>query len=164
MEEPKPIIPAEVDNSEFVDRIAYEPSFFCEGRLAPSAFALTLKGEAYISVFRNSYYSFADIDLPKARTEGDTVAGIAQLLVKEIRSIPSPTPESTVSVTVEATSSPKYPFHAGIFISIDGIPIKGGMQHTTPWLMYVQKELVERATFIPISKLLMHKTQEEGSQ
>ena len=153
MEEPSVFIPESVDDSEVIDRIVYEPSFFCEGRLAPSAFDLTQKGETYISVFRNSYYRLADVTLPKARMEGDSVAGIAQLLVGDVRAISSPLPGNTISVTVESKSSPYYPFHAGIFTTIDGTPVKGGKQHTTPEFMYVQKELVARSTYVPLEYL-----------
>lgn len=158
MEEPKVIVPILVDDAEIVDRVVYEPSFFCEGRLSPSAFDLTQEGETYISVFRHDYYQIAGIKLPKARVKGDSPSGVAQLTVKDIRAIQSPNKDNTVSVDVKAQKSRLYPFHAGIFTTIDGTPVKGGEQHTTPWFMYVQKELVKRANYIPLAKLIPEAT------
>ena len=82
--------PATIEDAELIDRVVYEPSFFCDGRLSPSAFALTGKGETYISVFRNNYYNFTDVTLPKPRTIGDRVAGIAQLITSKVRAITAP--------------------------------------------------------------------------
>ena len=153
MEEPKVDIPKAVDDAELIDRMVYEPSFFCEGRLGPAAFDLTKKDETYISVLRNKYYKFSEITPPKARKEGDTLAGIAQLKVKDVRAIPSPTPINSVMVKVEARGSAKLPSHAEIFTTIDGTPVKGGTQHSTPWFMYVQKELVKLSSYIPFAQL-----------
>ena len=161
MEEAKEIIPASVDDAELIDRIIYEPSFFCEGRLAPSAFALTAKGETYISVFRNSYYSFNDIRLPRPRTPGDKVAGIAQLVAGKVRAITSPIPVNSLSLTVEAKATKAFPFHAGIFTTVDGAAINVGKAHTTPLFMYVQKELVNRAKVLTMAELL---PMEEGKE
>ncbi len=142
MDEAKIVIPGTVDDAEIIDRVLYEPSFFCEGRLAPSAFALTGNNETYISVFRNSYYNLEDIRLPKARTPGDCAAGIAQLKTGEVRKIYSPNPANVLAVTVEAKKTKSFPFHAGIFTKIDNVPINSGNAHTAPLFMYVQKELV----------------------
>ena len=142
MDEAKVVIPGTVDDAEIIDRVLYEPSFFCEGRLAPSAFALTGNNETYISVFRNSYYNLEDIRLPKPRTPGDCAAGIAQLKTGEVRKISSPNPANVMAVTVEAKKTKSFPFHAGIFIQIDNVPVNSGNAHTTPLFMYVQKELV----------------------
>ena len=90
MDEAEVVIPGTVDDAELIDRVLYEPSFFCEGRLAPSAFALTGKDETYISVFRNSYYNLEDIKLPNPRKSGDSVAGIARLKTLEVKAITSP--------------------------------------------------------------------------
>lgn len=146
MGEAKVNIPDNVANEEIIDRVLYEPSFFCEGRLGPSAFALTKDGETYISVFRNRYYDLNSVKLPNPRTPGDTAAGIAQLLVEDVRAISSPIPANELSVTVEAQKTKRFPFHAGIFTKTDNVPIIGGKNHTTPLFMYVQKELVSRSS------------------
>lgn len=142
MDEVKVGIPDSVGDTELIDRILYEPSFFCEGRLAPSAFALTGDKETYISVFRNSYYNLEDIQLPKPRTLGDSATGIAQLKTDEVRRISSPNPANVMTVSVDARKTKAFPFHAGIFTKIDNVPINSGNAHTTPLFMYVQKELV----------------------
>lgn len=142
MDEVKVGIPDSVGDTELIDRILYEPSFFCEGRLAPSAFALTRDKETYISVFRNSYYNLEDIQLPKPRTPGDSATGIAQLKTDEVRRISSPNPANVMTVSVDARKTKAFPFHAGIFTKIDNVPITSGNAHTTPLFMYVQKELV----------------------
>ena len=142
MDEAKNEIPGTVGDAELIDRVLYEPSFFCEGRLAPSAFALTGNKETYISVFRNSYYNLEDIQLPKPRTPGDSAAGIAHLKTEQVRRISSPNPANVMAVTVEAKKTKAFPFHAGIFTKIDNVPINSGNAHTTPIFMYVQKELV----------------------
>lgn len=154
MDEAKSSIPDLVANEELIDRILYEPSFFCEGRLAPSAFSLTQKGETYISVFRNSYYCAKDITFPKPRSKGDTVAGIAQLVTGEVRAITSPNPSVDLSLDVQAKPTKSFPFHAGAFTIIDGVAVKNGNAHTIPLYMYVQKELVHRATVIPMSDVI----------
>lgn len=146
MEEAKVNIPDYVASEEIIDRVLYEPSFFCEGRLGPSAFALRNDGETYISVFRNRYYNLNDVKLPNPRTPGDTAAGIAQLKVEGVRTISSPMPANELSVTVEAQKTRRSPFHAGIFTKVDNVPIIGGKNHTTPVFMFVQKELVSRSS------------------
>lgn len=142
MDEAKVEIPGTIYDAELIDRVLYEPSFFCEGRLAPSAFALTGNKETYISVFRNSYYNLEDIKLPNPRTPGDSAAGIAQLKTEEVRKISSPNPANVMAVSVEARKTKAFPFHAGIYTKIDNVPIHSGNAHTTPLFMYVQKELV----------------------
>lgn len=155
MEDPKKdVIPDVVEDAELIDRMVYAPSFFCEGRLGPPAFDLTKKGEGYISVLRNKYYTFNNIIPPRARVKGDSLAGIAQLIAKDVRTISSPTTVNSVKVTIEAKSSANLPSHAGIFTTIDGIPVKGGTQHTTPWFMYVQKELVRLSKYLPLAVLV----------
>lgn len=157
MAEAEVSIPTVVDKNEIIDRIVYEPSFFCEGRLAPSAFALVKVGkseETYISVFRNNYYNFADIVLPSPRIQGDSVAGIAQLRVNEVQAISSPKPTNELSLAVKAKSTKRYPFHAGIFTTIDGVPINSGNGHTNPLFMYVQKELVHISKYHSKEELL----------
>ena len=154
MDEAKSSIPESVANEELIDRILYEPSFFCKGRLAPSAFALTQKGETYISVFRNSYYCAKDIKFPQPRSKGDIAAGIAQLVTGEIRAITSPNPSVEVSLDVHARPTKSFPFHAGIFTTIDGVAVKNGNAHTIPLYMYVQKELVHRSKVIPMADLI----------
>jgi hypothetical protein len=146
MDEAEIVIPGTVDDAELIDRVLYEPSFFCEGRLAPSAFALTGKGETYISVFRNRYYNLEDIKLPTPRKSGDSVAGIARLKTQEVRAISSPNTANVLAVSVEAKKTRTYPFHAGIFTKIDSVPINSGNAHTNPLFMYVQKELVHLST------------------
>ena len=143
MDEVKVEIPSSVDDAELIDRILYEPSFFCEGRLSPSAFALTGNKETYISVFRNSYYNLEDIQLPKPRTPGDSATGIAQLKTEAVRKISSPNPANVMAVSVEARKTKAFPFHAGIFTKIDNVPITSGNAHTTPAFMCVQKKLVD---------------------
>lgn len=155
MDEAKSSIPDSVANEEFIDRILYEPSFFCEGRLAPSAFALTQKGETYISVFRNSYYCAKDIKFPQPRSEGDTVSGIAQLLTADVRDITSPNPlVGELSMLVKAKSTRLYPFHAGVFTKIDGVTVKNGKAHTSPLYMYVQKKLVRCSKVFKMSDII----------
>ena len=150
MVESKETIPVVVEEDEIIDRIVYEPSFFCEGRLAPSAFSL-IKGqngeETYISVFRNRYYNFADLVLPRPRIQGDTFAGIAQLSVHEVRSISSPKMTNVLSLAVKAKGNSRYPFHAGIFTTIDDVPINSGNSHTNSLFLYVQKKLVRISTY-----------------
>ena len=155
MGETRESIPDRVDDAELIDRIVFEPSFFCEGRLAPSAFALTGKGETYISVFRNRYYNINDIKLPSPRTPGDKPAGIAQLVTRAVRAITSPIPANSLSLTVEAKATKAFPFHAGIFTTIDGVSINSGKSHTSPLFMYVQKELVNMANVVSSSELLL---------
>ena len=164
MEEAKDIIPGYVDDAELIDRIIYEPSFFCEGRLAPSAFALTAKGESYISVFRNSYYNIKDVKLPRPRTLGDKVTGIAQLITGKVRAITSPIPANSLSVMVEAKATKSYPCHAGIFTTVDGVAINAGKAHTTPLFMYVQKELVNRSRVLTMAELLPMEEGKEGKE
>lgn len=154
MDEAKVVIPGSVDDAEIIDRVLYEPSFFCEGRLAPSAFALTGNNETYISVFRNSYYNLEDIQLPKPRTPDDSAAGIAQLKAEEVRKIYSPNPAIVMAVSVEARKTKAFPFHAGIFTQIDNVPISSGNAHTTPLFMYVQKELVHLSKVTLLKKML----------
>lgn len=148
MDEARDAIPGTIDDAELIDRVVYEPSFFCNGRLAPSAFALTGKKETYISVFRNSFYDLKDIKLPKARIEGDLPAGIAQLKTNEVRSISSPNPAVMLTMAVEAKPTNTYPFHAGIFTKIDNIAVNSGNAHTNPLFMYVQKKLVRLSKVI----------------
>lgn len=149
MEEAKITIPETVEDTELVDRILYEPSFFFEGRLGPSAFALSDDGETYMSVFRDAYYCLKNTKLPKPRKEGDTAVGIAQLLTSKVKAISSPNLVNTVSLSVEAKPSRLYPFHAGIFTKVNNVSIIGGKNHSTPLYMYVQKNLVG------ISKVIM---------
>lgn len=163
MEEAKVNIPDNVANEEIIDRILYEPSFFCEGRLGPSAFALTKDRETYISVFRNGYYNLNDVKLPNPRTPGDTAAGIAQLIVEDVRAISSPISANELSVTVEAQKTKRFPFHAGIFTKVDNVPIVGGKNHTTPLFMFVQKELVSRSSVTLFSEAKPD-TEETGQQ
>ncbi len=152
MDEAKSLIPDSVANEELIDRILYEPSFFCEGRLAPSAFALTQKGETYISVFRNCYYCAKDIKFPKPRSKGDTVAGIAQLVTGEVRAISSPNPSVKLSMDVHARPA-TFPFHAGVFTTINGVVVNNGNAHTIPLNLYVQKELVRLSRVVSMSEI-----------
>lgn len=146
MDEAKVEIPGTVDDAELIDRVLYEPSFFCGDRIAPSAFALTGKDETYISVFRNSYYNLEDIKLPNPRKPGDSFAGIARLKTEEVKAIIAPNPANVLTISVEAKKTKTYPFHAGIFTKIDNVPINSGNAHTSPLFMYIQKELVHLST------------------
>lgn len=146
-------IPDTINNAELLDRIIFEPSFFCKGRLAPSAFDLTAKKETYISVFRNKYYSYSGTKLPMPRNAGDRIAGVARLLTGDVRAISSPFPTNTILVSVEAKVTPRFPFHAGIFTTIDGVLMQNGISHTNPLFMYVQKRLVKLSTVLPDTEL-----------
>lgn len=59
-----------------------------------------------------------------------------------------------LSLVVKAKSTKRYPFHAGIFTTIDGVPINSGNGHTNPLFMYVQKQLVRISTYHSKEELL----------
>ena len=134
-------IPSTIDKEEKIDRLVYEPSFFSEGRLAPSAFSLKgteKKKETYISVFRSNYYSLSEIMPPSPRNDGDRLCGKAELLVKNVEAISSPIKTNKIILHVIARGKGRYPFHAGIYSSIDGISINSENAHTSPLVLYIQ--------------------------
>ena len=146
-------IPDVVDDEEVVDRLIYEPSFFSDGRLGPTAFALvtTQQKETYISVLRSKYYSFPDLKIPNPRILGDSFCGKASLLVSDVRSIKIPTLANKLFLDVLSRKSSRMPYHAGIISIIEGVRINSENAHRIPSFLFVQKKLSDMAHYEPIN-------------
>ncbi len=131
----------EVSDEERVARILFSPSHIYEGRVSPKAFKLEmLKGRAedYISVLR---YDEERLDVVSSnfcsRTKGDTRYGYTFLNVCDIRELDDEI--CNRQVTVLPKPSKRLPFHAGVFLSIDGRVQTAN--DISPDVDYFQKEL-----------------------
>lgn len=131
----------EISEDEKVARILFSPSHIFEGRVSPKAFKLEkLKSgaEDYISVLR---YDAEELDnvssVFRPRTKGDERIGYTYLLAKDVLDLD----EEFVDRGVELLPKPskRLPFHAGIFMSLDG-KYQTALD-LSPEIDYFQKEL-----------------------
>lgn len=132
---------SEILDSENVARILFSPSHIYEGRVSPKAFRLeVLKSgaEDYISVLRYDAEQLEQVSsIFRPRTEGDTRYGYTYLNVRDIRLLGEEIENRDVAILPKP--SKRLPFHAGIFVSIDGkLQTADDM---SPELDYFQKEL-----------------------
>lgn len=132
---------SDIADEEDVARILFSPSHIYEGRVSPKAFKLEmLKGgaEDYVSVLRYDAEQLEEVSsVFRPRKEGDTRYGYTSLLVRDIRSLDAELDNR--DVTVQPKPSKRLPYHAGIFLSIDG-KIQTA-EAVSPDIDYFQKEL-----------------------
>lgn len=131
----------EIDDKEQVARILFSPSHIYEGRVSPKAFKLEkLKSgaEDYISVLRYDAERLDEVSLIfRPRTKGDARYGYTFLNVCDVRDLDYEIANRRVSLLPKP--SKHLPFHAGIFLSIDGrIQTANDI---SPDIDYFQKEL-----------------------
>ena len=146
-------IPVEVADEESVARLVFTPSFFVDGRLGPTAFALcnNLKSgpETDISVLRMWYCDVISKDVYgriHPRTQGDALSGYARLLVSGIRAICSPNATDRIKVDVLGSGGQSY--HAGIQMRINDQLVTSENDHRSPLLLYILKILVNLSEYI----------------
>ena len=132
---------SEIADEENVSRILFSPSHIYEGRVSPKAFKLEMLksgAEDYISVLRYDADQLEKMSsVFRPRKEGDTIYGYTSLLVQDIRSLDVEIDNR--SVAVEPKPSKRLPYHAGIFLSLDG-KIQTA-EAVSPEIDYFQKEL-----------------------
>ena len=131
----------DVSDDERVARILFSPSHIYEGHVSPKAFKLEILksgAEDYISVLR---YDAEQLDAVSSnfcsRTKGDTRYGYTFLNVCDIRKLDHEI--YSRRVTVLPKPSKRLPFHAGIFLTIDGRVQTAN--DISPDIDYFQKEL-----------------------
>ena len=126
---------------ENVARILFSPSHLFEGRVSPKAFKLEhLKGvaEDYISVLRYDADQLEQVSsVFRPRTEGDSIFGYTYLNVDDIVKLGDEKENRDVAVLPKP--SKRLPYHAGIFLSLDGK--KQTADDLSPEIDYFQKEL-----------------------
>lgn len=150
------IIPSNVVDDELLDRVAFEPSFFYEGKLSIAAFALRngKAPETYLSVLRDSYCNIEDEVMSfKKRSNGDMPVGYAQLETKQIRQIKSMDPAQVVCMDVLNRSTESRPSHAGIFAMVNDKLLTGEKDsHTSPIALYIQSKLLKISTYYTVKQ------------
>ena len=148
-------IPVKVADEESVARLVFTPSFFVDGRLGPTAFALSnnLKSgpENDISLLRMWYCDVTSKDVYDRihpRTPGDTLSGYARLQVSGIRTIGSPNETDRINVDVLGIGGQS--FHAGIQMRINEQLVTSEYDHRAPLLLYILKRLVNLSEYIEL--------------
>ena len=113
---------SKIDKNEQVARILFSPSHIYEGRVSPKAFKLEmLKGgaEDYISVLRYDAEELEEVSaIFRPRVVGDQRYGYTFLMAKDIFELDEEF--SNREVNLLPKPSKRLPFHAGIFLSLDG--------------------------------------------
>lgn len=132
---------SKIREDEEVARILFSPSHIFEGRVSPKAFKLEmLKGgaEDYISVLR---YDADELDkvssIFRPRTAGDQLYGYTYLLTKDVMELNNEFQNRKVQLLPKP--SKRLPFHAGIFLTLDGRLQTAS--DLSPEIDYFQKEL-----------------------
>lgn len=132
---------SKIGEDEDVARILFSPSHIFEGRVSPKAFKLEmLKGgaEDYISVLR---YDADELDnvssIFRPRTAGDQRYGYTYLLAKDVMELNNEFLNRKVQLLPKP--SKRLPFHAGIFLTLDGRLQTAS--DLSPEIDYFQKEL-----------------------
>lgn len=132
---------SKIDKNEQVARILFSPSHIYEGRVSPKAFKLEmLKGgaEDYISVLRYDAEELEDVSaIFRPRVVGDQRYGYTFLMAKDIFDLDEEF--SNREVDLLPKPSKRLPFHAGIFLSLDGKLQTAN--DLSPEIDYFQKEL-----------------------
>lgn len=130
-----------IDKDERVARILFSPSHIYEGRVSPKAFKLEiLKGgaEDYISVLRYDSEELENVSaIFRPRVVGDQRYGYTYLMAKDIFDLDGEIPNRDVSLLPKP--SKRLPFHAGIFLTLDGK--LQNANDLSPEIDYFQKEL-----------------------
>lgn len=131
----------EIADDEDVARILFSPSHIFDGRVSPKAFKLDmLKGgaEDYISVLRYDADCLEEVSsIFRPRAEGDVRFGYTYLPVQDIRLLDAELDGRHVSVAPRP--SKRLPYHAGIFLYLDGKLQTA--EDISPDIDYFQKEL-----------------------
>lgn len=132
---------SKINKNEQVARILFSPSHIYEGRVSPKAFKLEmLKGgaEDYISVLRYDAEELEDVSaIFRPRIVGDQRYGYTFLMAKDIFDLDEEL--SNREVNLLPKPSKRFPFHAGIFLSLDGKLQTAN--DLSPEIDYFQKEL-----------------------
>lgn len=132
---------SKIDKNEQVARILFSPSHIYEGRVSPKAFKLEmLRGgaEDYISVLRYDADELENVSsIFRPRVVGDQRYGYTFLVAKDIFDLNEEFSNREVSLLPKP--SKRLPFHAGIFLSLDGKLQTAN--DLSPEIDYFQKEL-----------------------
>lgn len=138
-------LPEIVADEEDLARVLFSPSFFVEGRIAPTAFLCNIlksgSVEDYVSVTR--YQDGLDVDALsekyKPRVEGDERYGYTLLNTGKARAIKIKA-DKECRVDVKGHPSKGNPLHAGIHIYLDGVNIDANTPDCNE-IMAVRKHL-----------------------
>lgn len=132
---------SKIGENENVARILFSPSHIFEGRVSPKAFKLEmLKGgaEDYISVLRYNADELAEVSsIFRPRSADDQRYGYTYLLAKDVIGLNDEF--QTREVQLLPKPSKRLPYHAGIFLTLDGKLQTAS--DISPEIDYFQKEL-----------------------
>ena len=111
---------------ENVVRVIFPSTMIRDGELLPAAFKLRERNdesEKYLSVFRQYHEKFLQdiVAFDKQRNLPCCIMNVGEVNAVELIIAGNP-----VRYVVKAMPTPAYTSHAGIFISIGGIPLEGG--------------------------------------
>jgi len=137
-------------DSENVARAIFSPKMVVDGEIQPEAFRLRPTiCEDYLSVMRMSLPSWLDDIKRIPQRKNRKLYGFAEMNVGEIRNIQL----NDVAYDVKEIDTESAPSHAGIFITVKGKNLIGGMSIDMPepdmeqdfLLLAIQRELVDIA-------------------
>ena len=110
---------------ENVVRMIFPLTMIREGELLPAAFKLREQedgAEKYLSVFRQYHEKFCYdiVDFDKQRNLPCCIMNVG-----EVNTVELTIANNAVKFIINAVPTPTYASHAGIFVSIGGIPLEG---------------------------------------